>query len=270
MSKLKRGSIAFLLSLVVPGLGQIYAGQLLAGPLLGVGFLAFGFFAISEGLRFAYRTGLIFLIASSTFQLAIAIHAAFVAARHINSATVPKPKWRPCAIGAALVGLFVFAHSGSPDRLLPVRAFKMPSISMSPTLVVGDRFIADISYYKTHRPDRGDVVIFKMPTNDVLFTKRVIAVAGDSIEGTPEKTIVNGQTLSEPYAFRDTSETPDDGETFGPITIPANEIFVMGNNRNHSYDSRYFGSIDVSRVVGKALYIYYSHDDKSRIGHAIQ
>jgi signal peptidase I len=270
MSKLKRGSIAFLLSYLVPGLGHIYNGQILVGVSIGLGFLASGFLAVSVRLLFAFRTAFAYLIAGSILVLAIAIQAAVVAVRQVKNDSVPRLTWRPCTAGALLLCAAILAHTGSPDRLLPVRAFKMPTKSMSPTIVEGDRIIADMGYYKTHQPNRGDVVVFKMPVTDVLYTKRIIAIGGDTIEGSPGVAILNGRTLSEPYAIHDPDESPYDGETFGPVKIPASEIFVMGDNRDDSYDSREYGPFDVSRVVGKPLYIYYSRDDKSRIGRAIR
>jgi signal peptidase I len=269
MSKVKRALIAFVLSYLVPGLGHIYDGEILVGLSIGLGFLALGYLAVLLRLLFAFWTALAYLIAGSILVLAIAIHAAVVAVRQVRTASVPRLTWRPCTIGALLLCLYIFAHSGSPDRLLPVRAFKMPTNSMSPTIVDGDRIIADMSYYKTHRPNRGDVIIFKMPVTDVLYTKRVIAIGGDTIAGSPGVAILDGQILAEPYAIHDPNETPYDGETFGPITISGNDVFVMGDNRDQSNDSREYGPFDVSRVVGKPLYIYYSRDDKSRIGRAI-
>jgi len=269
-SKIKRGCIGFLLSILVPGLGQVYNGQLIPGFVLGIGFLAFQFLAVLFRLPFQFRTGVVFLVAVWTLQLAAATHAAVVASRQAKTGALPRHTWRSYAIAAAILGTVVVAHSGSPDRLLPVRAFNMTSKSMSPTLIVGDHVIADMGYYRTHSPDRGDVIIFKMPITNVLYTKRVIAVGGDSIQGSPGVAILNGQTLSEPYAIHDPDEVPYDAETFGPVTIPSNELFVMGDNRDASYDSREYGPVDASRVVGKVLFIYYSRVDRSRIGRAIQ
>jgi signal peptidase I len=267
VSKIKRGSIAFVLSIVVPGLGQIYNGQTLAGILLAVAFVSFMFFAGLIGLLHAFGTAVAYTIALWTFQLAVAIHAAVVAVRQVKDNKLPTHTWRSYSVVAALVGAMALVGFTVPGGILGVRAYVVPAQSMSPTLIVGDRFVADIRYYKTHLPKRGDVVVFRAPTGGMLLTKRVVAVGGETIEGGPEGVIVNGQLLSEPYMVQ---ESDDRNSDFGPVSVPSNELFVMGDNRSESYDSRQFGSVDVNRVIGKALYVYYSSGKRGRVGHPIQ
>jgi signal peptidase I len=125
-------------------------------------------------------------------------------------------------------------------------------------------------YYKTNRPKRGDLVVYRMPVNNVLFVKRVVAIGGDTIAVDSKGTILNGQRIPEPYILSEDTTPPEDSADFGPVSIPANQFFVMGDNRNHSYDSRYLGPVDVNRLVGKPLYIYYSSGNLGRIGRTIQ
>jgi signal peptidase I len=99
-----------------------------------------------------------------------------------------------------------------------------------------------------------------------------MAVAGDVIEGNPQATRVNGQTIREPYLGTVSADQKAGGEaplTFGPLTVPAHQVFVMGDNRSNSFDSRYFGPLGVNQVRGKVLYIY-SSADRSRVGQAIR
>jgi signal peptidase I len=109
-----------------------------------------------------------------------------------------------------------------------------------------------------------------MPVNNVLFVKRVVALGGDTIAGDSKGTILNGQRVSEPYVLSEDTQPPEDSANFGPVSIPANQFFVMGDNRNHSYDSRFTGPVEVNRLIGKPLYVYYSSANLGRIGHTIQ
>ena len=272
MLKVKRASIAFLLSTLVPGLGQIYNGQLLTGILLAAAFGSFTYFVRLLGLLHTFRTTVVCLGGSGIFQLGVALYAAVVAARQVKNNIVPAPSRRSYQLGGLVLGSFaLIGIIFSNDGILGVRAYKVPAQSMSPTLVPGDRFTVDVKYYENRRPGRGDVIVFRMPAPGVLITKRVIAVGGDTIEGGPKGTIVNGQLLPEPYMLHATGEIPaDSNPKFGPLCILSKELFVMGDNREESYDSRYFGPVSTDRVIGKALYIYYSSADKSRIGRAIQ
>jgi signal peptidase I len=271
VSKTKRSVKAFLLSILVPGLGQIYNGQPLAGILLAVFFVSFGYLSGLLGAFHKFSTAVGYVALSWIFQLAVAIHAAVVAARQVKNNSVPERIRRPYVIAALVLVVFAFVAAWFPGLSLGIRLYKVPAESMSPTLVAGDRFAVDVRYYKAHRISRGDVIVFRMPTDNAIVTKRVLAIEGDTIAGGAESTTVNGQLLSEPYLLHNDSQTLIDASPkFGPVHVQPNELFVVGDNREQSYDSRYFGPLDVNRVIGKALFIYYSSRDKGRIGRAIQ
>jgi signal peptidase I len=158
------------------------------------------------------------------------------------------------------------------DRLLHVRAFKMPTPSMEPTLMVGDRLVADMRAFSTRAPERGELVVYDGPGS--LYIKRVIAVGGDVIEGDGENVILNGQILAEPYLLKDRTIEPawaDDFNLFESVTIPPDSFFVMGDNRRNSYDSRHqpHGLVTRNQVRGKPLYVYWA-TDKSRIGTKLE
>ncbi len=151
--------------------------------------------------------------------------------------------------------------------------YKISSGAMIPTLKIGDYIF--VSPYETNKfPKRGDIVVFYYPEN--LRKKsimRIIAVEGDIIESKDKVVYVNGKSVVEPYAYHsDRNIRPansDVRDNFGRLIIPANKVFVMGDNRDQSYDSRYWGFVDLSHIIGKALYIYDS-EDKKRIGMIIE
>lgn len=130
----------------------------------------------------------------------------------------------------------------------------IPSESMSPTLAVGDRLIVEKLSYDIHPPRRGDIVVFKAPPELIKQTlkddliKRVIGVPGDVIAIKQGKVYVNGSALSEPYL----AERPDYG--YGPATVPVDQYFVLGDNRNHSYDSHAWGFVPRRNIIGHAAF----------------
>jgi signal peptidase I len=137
-----------------------------------------------------------------------------------------------------------------------VQAFWIPSPSMSPTLEVGDRVLVNKLSYRTHDVNHGDLVVFERPPEasngadgeikDLI--KRVIAVGGDTIEGREGNVYVNGERIEEPYLV---PGTPTDN--LPPQEIPEGSVFVMGDNRINSEDSRVFGPIDEDSIVGRAF-----------------
>lgn len=176
-------------------------------------------------------------------------------------------------------------------RAYIVQAFKIPSGSMIPTLVVGDHILVNKFIYGTKipfsdtrilafkRPGRGDIIVFKYPENPKKdFIKRVIATEGDVIEERNKIVYVNGKALIEPYSrhFDRTFRSGNDPrDNFGPVVVPKDKVFVMGDNRDQSYDSRYWGFVDLRAIKGKALLIYWSWDPDNwlrfnRIGRLIR
>ena len=167
-------------------------------------------------------------------------------------------------------------------RTFVVQAFKIPSGSMEPNLLIGDHLLVNkfvfaptlTSLERTLLPidpiRRGDIIVFKYPEDPTRdFIKRVIGLPGDTIEMHNKKVYVNGKPLDEPYAHF--SYPPDEGgsgapdtETadllreFAPMTVPADNYFMMGDNRDNSQDSRYWGFMPRDYVKGKALFVYFS------------
>ena len=177
-------------------------------------------------------------------------------------------------------------------RAYIIQAFKIPSGSMIPTLLIGDHILVNKFIYGTkipltdkkiliwRSPEKGDIIVFKYPENPKKdFIKRVIATGGDVIEEKDKTVYVNGKALIEPYAHHFDQSVRlaghDPRDNFGPIVVPQGKLFVMGDNRDQSYDSRYWGFVDLKDIRGKALVIYWSWDPDNwlrfnRIGRLIR
>ena len=157
-------------------------------------------------------------------------------------------------------------------EILGLRAYYVPTSSMAPAIIHGDRVFVESRYYKDRMPQKGDIILFHT-LSDTRFFKRVIAVPADIIEGRSGKVYLNGNVTDEPYSVhlqRDTAAR-DWQHEFGPVTIPKGKLFVMGDNRDNSTDSRTpeFGLAGVEAVEGKPLYVYWS-SDKAPIGKRIR
>ncbi|RUM34190.1 MAG: signal peptidase I [Desulfobulbus sp.] len=149
-----------------------------------------------------------------------------------------------------------------------IQAFKIPAGSMLPTLEIGDHLLVDKSIYKKNRIQRGDIIVFPMPDKPELdYIKRVIALPGDTIEIVNKVVFINGKQQDHAYSIHRDTRVLEKGtsprDNFGPIKIPAGNVFVMGDNRDNSFDSRFYGFIPIKTVKGKFAQIYWSWDRKS-------
>lgn len=151
-----------------------------------------------------------------------------------------------------------------------VQAFKIPTGSMESNLLIGDHLLVNKFIYGLHpgllskifpysEPKRGDVFVFKYPNNpEVAYVKRLIGMPGDTIEMVGRTVYVNGAALKEGY-----TQYIDPGSVYaryGPYTVPPGQYFAMGDNRDNSQDSRYWGSVPREYILGKALVIYWSFE----------
>lgn len=184
---------------------------------------------------------------------------------------------------AVILALFV--------RTFVFQAFKIPTGSMKPNLLVGDHLLVNKFIFAPtatalerallpmREIRRGDIMVFKFPEEpDRDFIKRTIGLPGDTIELKNQTVFVNGQPLTEPYAhylFPPATDGQTDGfdlrRKFGPVTVPEGHYFMMGDNRDDSQDSRFWGFLPQSYVKGRALFIYWSFDtpdDGSPVGFA--
>lgn len=177
-----------------------------------------------------------------------------------------KPLWLEYsqALGIALVIAFVV-------RSFVFQAFKIPSESMVSTLLVGDYLIGTKFDYavkvpftdkvicKTGDPERGDIIIFKYPRDPRIdFIKRIVGVPGDTIEVRNKQLYRNGEAVHEDYIQNTDSSVIPVRDNFGPVKVPADHYFVMGDNRDNSMDSRYWGFVCRDAIQARAWRIYFS------------
>ncbi len=178
-------------------------------------------------------------------------------------------------------------------RTFVVQAFKIPSGSMEPTLEIGDHILVNKFLYGIkipftswnllpfQNPKRGDVVVFIYPLDrDKDFIKRVVGVAGDTVRIVNKKLYLNGAEVTDRHAvYKEDTIFPGEmqkRDNFGPITVPPGMIFVLGDNRDRSLDSRFWGFVPLNDVRGKAFIIYWSWDSQrttlrwNRLGHLIE
>ena len=185
-------------------------------------------------------------------------------------------------LGEALLIAFILAML---IRTFVVQAFKIPSGSMEDTLLIGDHLLVSKFSYGIHIPneipffgtqlfpdyiffqevpERGDIIVFKYPLDPQKdFIKRVIGLPGDTLEVIRQRVYINGQQIQEPYAHHTVLPGLDPvspRDSMGPVRIPEDHLFMMGDNRENSSDSRVWGFLNVNMIRGKAQMIYWSWD----------
>jgi signal peptidase I len=170
-------------------------------------------------------------------------------------------------------------------RVFVAQAYNIPSGSMKPTLLVGDFILVNKLVYRFSEPKRGDIVVFKYPIDpNIDFIKRIVALPGEQVEVRNNQVFINGKPLPltevgrgeengvRKFIYEEVmpegikhkvqfyEDFPFSKRDFGPVVVPPNHYFVMGDNRDNSEDSRYWGFLPRENIVGKAFVIYFSGD----------
>jgi signal peptidase I len=275
-SRWKRALVAGLVSLVFPGMGQLYNRQPRKGFSLALITYVFDLIMVKTRLLFAFPTMVATILALGLWKLFVAAEAGYAAATGKKpESAVPMPQ-----ITYSFLAIIFFAAVFIPFPDLKSEAgfasFKVPSASMCPTICLGERFVADMHAYKSKPPQRGDLILMKHSSSDALFIKRVIGTAGDVVAPGPGAILVNGQRFSPPAPCgtnllpqKNTDAT--DSPLFQSTTVPEGSFFVVGDNIANSYDSRIpeFGPVTQEMVRGKPLFLYWS-TSHSRVGCSIR
>ena len=300
----RKPSTAILLSCIMPGLGHIYCGRIVKGIILA--FMSSIFIPIIFGtLSVSHSAVRITVIITSLFLSLVvwlvAIIDSWYTARHTAQNYVLKDynRWYVYII------LILMSTGGSIQiafhvRSTLVQAFIVPVASNYPTIMPGDRFLANKLAYSTRNPKRGDMIVFLNPEDRrINFIKRVVAISGDTVEIKDGLLYINDKQLQRqmlPQSILDNIRTKVEGELlegdvfkeinggakykifmakpphdkmshdFEKATVPRYHCFVLGDNRNLSYDSRNFGPVPLATIIGRADYLYCPTKDWSRFG----
>jgi signal peptidase I len=258
----RRWPIAVLLGFLALGLGQVYNGQWRKGVAYWAGQTLLSAVALIV-FPLGFAAFAIALLVSLALGVASLVDAGLTARSRSTFTLRPYNRWFTYA-GIVLAVWFASGRFTDWMRAHRVQAFRMPSQSMSPTLRVGDFFFAD-KRPSARVPGRGDIIVMSFPPNPkVTFVKRVVAIGGDSLELRAKQLYVNGRVVAEPFVIHtDPTMRPaeyDRRDNLGPIRVPQGSVFVLGDNRENSNDSRYFGPVRSELVLGRVLWIYLSWD----------
>lgn len=250
-TKRRRPAVAAILNAIVPGLGYLYAQRpRLAfvyaglGPLIPVA-------AIYSELHRTFAGAVAFVALLAVMIVGAPIHAAYVCIVSENEPAAPRlRRWllTLCLLGVSTAWVMVRPELGR--RLvatLCARAITITSDSMRPTLVKGDLIVVDAC--QPEAPPNGSLVMFTMPDNPRgTMIKRVVASGNETIQVTATSVLVDGRVHTDlPVALPNV--------LYGPVSVPANAIFVLGDNLSNSLDSRHFGPVPHSLILGRPLYV---------------
>jgi signal peptidase I len=306
MTKSRRPWLAALLTVLVPGLGHVYVGRPWVAIIVAVAVQIVGLSVLALWVLLApsWFTVVVGFLTLLGVVVTAATSAALIARSAGATYTLrPYNRWYGYVGAVGLLGIWSWA--GSAVRTSMARAFRIPSPTMEPALLVGDfvyvaRFPASIRI-----PDNGAVVVFRSvepSTPDLRVVKRVIGSPGDTLRMVHDTVYRNGTRLAEPYVLRLGVNPTIDPERlaqirawqqghyvgdepmtywptthdWGPIVVPAAHYFVLGDNRDESYDSRYYGFVPQDNIEGRPRFIYFSYGASAggvrwkRIGRGIE
>jgi signal peptidase I len=295
--------LAILFSLIMPGLGQVYCGRLKRGLILN--FLnilplpiIIGLFSLSDSPSLM-QIAIVLILAGGIVQFTAIIDSAFLAK---HSAGYQLKDYNSPIVYVLLVLIVTGGSIGSALYLRSQRleAYRVPAASCYPTIFPNDRILVNKHAYIRTDPKRGDLVVHICPFDrHSNYIKRIVAVAGDTVEMKDNRLYINGKELprrklpesafdnvritvkGQPLEGDFLEETNDNvkyniflsepphNKTIGDfekITVPEHHCFVLGDNRNDSIDSRQFGPVPLATIIGRADYIYWPAKDWSRFG----
>lgn len=258
MSSPVRRLAGALLSAAVPGSGQWLLGDTKRGLKFFMAFVLLFMLYWPIRLPLHYR-GLIVVIFCA---ITLAILSSCLALTTRLEKTLPVSTWWALIVVPIAIIFVIALEANIFLRVAGFRVFTITSTSMAPTLKEGDTVLADMRHFNHQRPKDGDIIIFKH--RDIYLVKRIAAIGNEQISSLDGNIHVNATKLNEPYAHHEGGASPE-MNNFAEKMIPAKELFVMGDNRDLSLDSRMeeFGKVFSTDVAGTPLYIMSSKWDRS-------
>lgn len=270
MTEIKKRNplIAAVMSILLSGLGQIYNGQLCKGILLYISICAIILAASSADIHSNFYTVIFLYILSIVIYLCVIIDAFRIALKIKEFQLKQYNRWYIYLILIILHYSIVQTPVLSKIDKRTYESYKMSDSSMIPNLSIGDRFIADTINKGENIYQRGDIVVFHNPqrTSEVRV-KRVIGLPGETIVIRNKEVFINDYRLREPYVKHTdptifpahiSSRHISSRDNTGPLIMPTNCYFLMGDNRDLSYDSRFFNCVDGKSIHGKVTFIYWA------------
>ncbi len=278
-AKPKEPLLAVLLSFVLTGLGQMYAGRMKRGVVLLVASVLISILAIGYYLQPSTRILLAHLLLLVPLVIGFGLFVPIDAYFCTKGWNAQQNLQRKITTGKRIliiVGILFLIFVFNPSQLVAVAAaqyvrgnivqpFKIPSSdAMKPTLVKGDRVLVDKAIYRRSEPQRSDIIVFKYPDDPKRpFIKRLVGLPGETVEIRDERIVINGSVLQAsagrwavlPYFNQ--GQYAQKGQA---VTVPADSYFVLGDNSASSHDSRFWGFVPKQNLIGKAYKIFWPPD----------
>lgn len=263
-AKKRNPVVAGLLSLVSPGLGFLYLGKLSYAITYSLAGLLVFAVACWTKVVFAPLGFLIVALALVVWPITAIVLAVLMARRQGEVTLSNWQRWY-VYLGFYVVtsaGMSVVMANRSP--LFGYDSFHFPSGAMADTLKMGDYFLSDTWKYGAIAPQRGELIVFRFPGNPAIkYVKRVIGLPGDTVEMRNGTIYINGQRLDEPYVKSENNERTS--QMSATYQVPKDGYFVLGDNRDHSSDSRFWGPVPKENLYGSVEFIWLSIDPSSGI-----
>lgn len=272
--KKRKPIIALLLSILSPGLGHIYVGKLKKGIILRF-IIEFIILILIFGGIFSTFKGLILVLCIDVIlSIIIMFDSIIIAKKTDNPILKSYNRWYYyiafyilfCCISFVSLTISKITH----------RTYQITSISMENTLLKDDFVFCDKRYYKKHKIQQTDLIIYEFNESEKQVVHRVVGLSYDKIEIVDKIVYVNNEIYMQEFAkFIDSRIIPKDygniywdneffgsKDNFGPIIVPENQYFVLGDNFDVSGDSRYWGCVQKDKIIGKPIYIYFSYGEE--------
>jgi len=286
-TKPRNGFIAFMLSLLLPGLGQVYNGQLKKAIIFFGLLLLFPLlFGLTRGATFFYGL-LSLLVIEIVLRIYIIIDGVKYANRQKKYVLKPYNTWYYYLLIA--IGMLAVLLIFDVKSVLGIQTFKLPTISSSPTLQVGDWVVADMNAYKNDKPGYGDIVVYSGPDGQI-YSFRIIGLPNDTVALVNNVVSINGQPGKATF-LKDTTDNDSPASEFeeelpnghkhlilklkqpydsamtniSNIVVPPDSYYLLGDNRDNAADSRYEGFISKDRIKGRIIYSYWGQTGTKRM-----